>query len=92
MTEVHSPHTNRSTATPVLLAVIAILLALNPVGTNGNETHAQQQPAGRTAIGVAVCPHPQGNAPNVYRIWSDGTVEVSTGTDRGREAWKRIDR
>lgn len=83
------PSASRPSASTILLAIAIVLLGL--VLLDGrSQTAAAQDGSTRTAIGIAAVPHPGGQAPNVYRLWSDGTVEVSTGTDRRRNPWKVI--
>lgn len=89
MTAVDSPRALRRGTMTILLTVVGVLLAFNLPTARGSEPLAQQRSA-RTAVGIAVCPHPLGNAPNVYRIWADGRVEYSTGTDLRREPSKRF--
>ena len=89
MTMGTSQQVSRPSHGTIILAIIAILLALNLLTTHDDRAQAQQ-PSLRTAVGITVVPHPKGGVPNVYRLWSDGTVEYSVGTERRREPWKRI--
>jgi hypothetical protein len=73
--------------TTTLLGIIAVLLALNLIKTNGPVARAEDKSVSSARQAVALAVTQDNRNRTVWRLWSDGQVECALPKPHGPGQW-----